>query len=208
LTDDKYYSRFNQDNVFAVDLKKTPITSVNPDGIETSDGKLHQTDLIVLATGFDAIDGGYYHIDFKGRNGKSLKDHWIEGPRTHIGATTSEFPNLFFINGPGAPFANNPPVTEVGAQFAVDLIAQADANRKNGNAFGVVESTKEADERWLEVSKQIAQVTLFSKTPAWVFGENTPGRAVSPRFFFGGLGRYRAAIADARANGWAGFTFT
>jgi cyclohexanone monooxygenase len=208
LTDDRYYSRFNQENVFAVDLKKTPITSVTPDGIETSDGKIHQVNLIVLATGFDATDGSYYHVDFKGRNGKGLKDHWVEGPRTHIGATTSEFPNLFFVNGPGAPFANNPPVTEVGAQFAADLIAQAETNRKNGNAIGVVESTKEADEKWLEVSKQIAQVTLFSKTPSWFFGENIPGRTVSPRFFFGGIGRYRAAIAEAKANGWAGFTFT
>ena len=207
LTDDKFYDRFNQDNVFAVDLKKTPIKSVNPEGIETDDGKVHQVDLIVFATGFDAIDGSYYHIDFKGRKGKDLKDHWAEGPRTHIGATTSEFPNLFFVNGPGSPFASNPPVTEVGALFATDLIAHAEDIRKKGTGTGVVESTKEADEKWLALAKQIAQVTLFSKTPSWFFGENIPGRTVSPRFFFGGIGRYRAAIADVKAKGYDGFTF-
>jgi cyclohexanone monooxygenase len=208
LTDDKYYSRFNQDNVSAVDLKKTPIDSITPEGIKTADGKLHELDLIVFATGFDAIDGSYFNVDFKGRKGKDLKEHWAEGPRTHIGAATSEFPNLFFVNGPGAPFANNPPVAEEGARFAADLITRAEELRKQGQGAGVVESTREADEKWLEVQKQVANLTLFPKTSSWFFGENIPGRTVSPRFFFGGLGRFRAAIADAKAHGYAGFTFT
>jgi cyclohexanone monooxygenase len=59
----------------------------------------------------------------------------------------------------------------------------------------------------LEASKQVAQLTLFSKTPSWFFGENIPGRTVSPRFYFGGIGRFRAAIADVQANNYAGFTF-
>ncbi|KAF2096542.1 cyclohexanone monooxygenase, variant 1 [Rhizodiscina lignyota] len=207
LTDDKYYDRFNQDNVFAVDLKKTPIKSIAPDGIETADGKVHQVDLIVFATGFDAADGSYYRVDFRVRKGKSLKDHWADGPRTHIGAMTSEFPNLFIVNGPGAPFANNPPVTEEGARFAADLIAHAEEIRKKGIGAGVVESTKEADEKWLEASKQVAQLTLFSKTPSWFFGENIENKTVSPRFYFGGLNRFRAAIAQSKADGFSGFTF-
>jgi cyclohexanone monooxygenase len=207
LTDDNYYSRFNQDNVSAVDLKKTPIKSIVSKGIETADGKVHEVDLIVFATGFDATDGSYFAIDFRGRKGKSLKDHWVEGPRTHIAATTSEFPNLFFVNGPGAPFANNPPVAEVTARFAADLIAHAEEIRKKGTGTGVVESTKEADEKWLEASKQVANLTLFPKTPSWFFGENIPGRTVGPRFYFGGIGRFRAAIADSIANGYSGFSF-
>lgn len=207
LTDDNYYARFNQDNVFAVDLKKTPIQAIKPDGIETADGQLHQVDLIVFATGFDASDGSYHAIDFRGRNGLSLKDHWTDGPSTHTGATTTGFPNLFIINGPGGPFANNSPVTEVSARFAADLIAHAEDIIKKGTGTGVVESTKEADEKWLEASKQVAKASLFSKTPSWFFGENIPGKPVAPRFFFGGLNRYRAAIADSKANGYAGFSF-
>jgi hypothetical protein len=111
------------------------------------------------------------------------------------------------VNGPGAPFANNPPVTEVGARFAADLIAHAEEMRKKGTGSGVVESTKEADEKWLEMTKQVAQMTLFPKTSSWFFGENIPGRAVAPRFYFGGIGRFRAAIADSIANGYSGFTF-
>jgi cyclohexanone monooxygenase len=207
LTDDNYYDRFNQENVFAVDLKKTPIKAITPEGIETEDGKLHALDLIVLATGFDTVDGSYNHIDFRGRNGIRLVEQWSDGPRTYLGASTANFPNLFFINGPGAPFANNPPVTEIGAEFAADLIARAEDIRKKGTGTGVIESTEEADEKWADVTKQVAKLTLFSKTPSWFFGENIPGRTVAPRFFFGGIGRFRAAIADSKANGYAGFTF-
>jgi hypothetical protein len=112
------------------------------------------------------------------------------------------------VNGPGAHFANNPPGAEEGARFAADLIAHAEKLRKEGTGSGVVESTKEADEKWLEAQKQVAQLTLFSKTPSWFFGENIPGRTVSPRFFFGGLGRFRAALSDSKAHGFTGFIFT
>jgi cation diffusion facilitator CzcD-associated flavoprotein CzcO len=207
LTDDSYYHRFNQDNVFAVDLKKTPIVAITTDGIETADGQAHPVDLIVFATGFDAVDGSYHAIDFRGRRGKTLKDHWAEGPRTHLGATTSEFPNLFFINGPGAPFANNPPVAEEGARFAAGLIAHAEGIRKKGTGSGVVESTRDADEKWLEEAEKVAQATLFSKTRSWFFGENIPGKKVAPRFYFGGLMRFRAALADVKARGYPGFNF-
>jgi cyclohexanone monooxygenase len=208
LTDDKYYSRFNQENVSAVNLKKTPIESITPTGIKTSDGKTHEVDLIVFATGFDSSDGSYLNVEFKGRQGKDLKEHWKDGPRAHIGASTSEFPNLFFVNGPGGVFANKAPVAEEGARLAVELITHAEKLRKEGSASGVVESTKEADEKWLEAQKHVAGLTLFSKTSSWLFGENIPGRVVSPRFFLGGLGRYRNAISEDRSQGWAGFTFS
>lgn len=207
LTDDKYYDRFNQDNVFAVDVKKTPITAVTPDGIQTADGKVHEVDLIVFATGFDAVDGSYHRIDFKGRGGKALKDHWIDGPTTHLGATTSGFPNLFFVNGAGAPFANNPPAAEEGARFAANLIAHAEDIRKKGRGPGVAESTPEADNKWQEEIDKVAQATLFSKTRSWFFGENIPGKKVASRFYFGGLGRFRAALADSKSNGYPGFKF-
>lgn len=208
LTDDNYYSRFNQENVFAVDLKATPIDSITPTGIKTSDGKIHDVDLIVFATGFDSSDGSYLNIDFKGKGGRDLKQHWKDGPRSHIGASTSGFPNLFFVNGPGAVFANNPPVAEEGARLATDLIAHAEKLRNEGSGSGVVESTQAADEKWLEAQKFVAGLTLFSKTNSWLFGENIPGRVVSPRFFFGGIGRWRAAISESRSHGWAGFQFT
>ena len=207
LTDDYYYKRFNQDNVFAVNLSKTPITAVTSNAIQTGDGESHLADLIVFATGFDAVDGSYTRINVKGRGNKSLTQHWAEGPKTAVAATTSEFPNLLFINGPGAPFANNPPATEEGARFAADLIAHAEEIRKNATGTGVIESTRDAEEKWYEELETIANATLFAKTSSWFFGENVPGKKVAPRLYFGGLSRYRAKLADIRSKGYPGFAF-
>ncbi|KAL8788283.1 MAG: hypothetical protein Q9195_007380 [Heterodermia aff. obscurata] len=207
LTDDSYYQRFNQENVFAVDLKKSPITAVTATGIETADGKSHPADLIVFATGFDAVDGSYSRVKIRGRGDKLLSEQWAEGPKTHTGASTSNFPNLLFINGPGAPFANNPPATEEGARFAADLVAHAEAIRKAGTGTGVIESTPESEDQWQQQIETIAAATLFSKTGSWFFGENVPGKKVAPRLYFGGLSRYRAALASIREEGYRGFSF-
>lgn len=207
LTDDKYYYRFNQDNISAVDLKETPITSVEPDGVKTADGTVHPLDLIVFATGFDAVDGSYLRIDFKGRGGQPLKEHWAEGPKSHLGATTSGFPNLFFVNGPGTAYANNVPIAEINARFATELIAHSEDLRKNGKGSGVVESTKEAEDGWQTVINNVADATLFSKTPSWFFGENIPGKKKSARFYLGGIATFRAALADSKSKGYSGFRF-
>ncbi|CAN8106561.1 unnamed protein product [Discula destructiva] len=207
LTDDKYYERFNQDNVSAVDIKKNPITSIIPEGIQTADGRVHEVDLIVFATGFDAVDGTYFHIDFRGRNGQTLRKNWADGPRSHTGITTASFPNLFFVNGPGVPFANNPPVAEESARFAVDLIARAENLRKDKKGAGVVESTKAADEKWYEKCLEVAKSTLFSRTPSWFFGENIAGRAVAPRFYFGGIAGWKKEMDDVKQRDYAGFEF-
>jgi hypothetical protein len=208
LTDDHYYERFNQENVLAVDLKKTPIATITTEGIQTAEGTLHPVDLIVLATGFDAVDGSYTRLDIKGRDSISLNSHWqAEGPKTHLGASTSKFPNLFFVNGPGAVFGNNPPVAEEGVRFARDIIVRAEEVRTKEGAVGVVENSVEAEDKWRATIDQVAQATLFSKTKSWFFGENIPGKQVAPRFFFGGLARFRAAVAEEKAGGFKGFQF-
>ena len=207
LTDDYYYERFNQGNVSAVHVGKNPITAVTSDSIVTADGRSHRADLIVFATGFDAIDGSYSQINIKGRGNQSLADHWAEKPKTQVGVTTSNFPNLLFINGPGVPFANSPPAAEESARFAADLIAHAEATRKNGIGPGVLENTPESEDEWQKLLEAVANATLFAKTPSWFFGENVPGKKVAPRMFFGGLSRYRSALADIRSNDFYGYNF-
>ncbi|RMZ83387.1 hypothetical protein DV737_g1708, partial [Chaetothyriales sp. CBS 132003] len=209
LTDDKYYERINQDNVFAVDVQKTPISTFVPEGIKTADGKVHAVDLIVLATGFDAFDGSYQRIAFTGRGGKTLKSHWADGPRVNVGVATSDFPNLLFVNGPGAPFSNGAPAAEETARFVADLIAHAEEVRtkKGAGASGLVESTREAEEEWKQELIKTAEPNLFSKTPSWFFGENIPGKKRAPRAYFGGLARFRAIIADFKTKGYPGFRF-
>ena len=87
LTDDKYYERFNQDNVFAIDINKNPIVEITEQGIRLTDGSVHLLDLIVFATGFESAEGSYFRIDFKGRNGLTLQERWKDYPRTHTGVT-------------------------------------------------------------------------------------------------------------------------
>lgn len=200
LTDDEYYYRFNQNNVFAVDTKKSPIEAITPEGIKTANG-VHEVDLIVFATGFDVIDGSFNAIDIRGKNGLSLKEHWKNAPKAHLGVATSEFPNLLFVNGPGVPFANISPVAEVSARLVADLISHAE---QQGT---VIESSDVADEAWLKQAVDIGQATLFTRTPSWIFGENIPGKAIAPRLHFGGLAKYRSAIAASKANSFEGFQF-
>jgi hypothetical protein len=132
LTDDYYYHRFNLENVEPVDIAENPIAEITAEGVQLKDGTAYPLDLLVLATGFDSVEGSYFAIDIKGRDSVALKDHWGDYPKSYLGTMTSRFPNLFFINGPGVPWANNPPVCEAGANFVSDLIALGEEIRARG----------------------------------------------------------------------------
>lgn len=96
----KYFEQFNRDNVDIVDLKETPITQIEQKGIRTSDGTLHEHDVIIFATGFDAVEGNYTRLAIHGRDGISLKDYWDDlGPTAYLGCSVPDFPNLFMISG-------------------------------------------------------------------------------------------------------------
>ncbi|KIW62213.1 hypothetical protein PV04_10409 [Phialophora macrospora] len=130
LCDSGYYQTFNRDNVELVSLKETPITEITEDGIKTSDGKVHELDVIIFATGFDAVDGNYTRVKIRGRQGASLKDHWSEaGPTSYLGISVPNFPNMFMILGPNGPFTNLPPTIETQVEFISDLIQTAEKVR-------------------------------------------------------------------------------
>ena len=82
-----------------MDLKETPITKITKNGIVTSNGKLHELDVIIIATGFDAMDGNYTRVPFIGKKGETLKEHWKSGPTAYLGMAVAAFPNLFMITG-------------------------------------------------------------------------------------------------------------
>ncbi|KAL5351438.1 hypothetical protein ACLOAV_003297 [Pseudogymnoascus australis] len=129
LCDTGYYEQFNRDNVDVVDIKTNPITELTPTGIKTADGTLYELDVIICATGFDAVDGNYTRIAIQGRNGHTLKDHWAQtGPTSYLGISVPQFPNLFMITGPNGPFSNLPPAIECHVEIISDLIATAEKN--------------------------------------------------------------------------------
>ena len=122
LCDSGYYETFNRSNVSLVRIDENPISHLTEKGIVTADGTLHEIDVLVCATGFDAIEGNYVRVNIQGRDGESLREHWRDGPTSYLGMATSGFPNLFMILGPNGPFANMPPSIETQVEWIAQTI--------------------------------------------------------------------------------------
>jgi len=200
LCDSGYYATFNRDNVELVSVKETPILELTPKGIRTSDGVEHELDVLIFATGFDAVDGNYTRMDIRGRGGETIQDHWKEGPTSYLGITTAGFPNMFMILGPNGPFTNLPPSIETQVEWISQLVKDAETGQ-----VASVEPTAEAEEAWTETCQEIADMTLFPKADSWIFGANIPGKKRTVMFYLGGLGNYRNKLAEVRESGYEGF---
>ena len=201
LCDSGYYQIFNRENVDIVSLRKTPISSIVPEGVKTEDGTVHEVDILIFATGFDAIEGSYARTLIKGRKGKSMTEHWREGPVSYAGAFMSDFPNMFMVFGPQGPFSNGPLVVEVEVNFIMECIEHAEeVAKESGNKHPVVEVKPEAEETWKAICNQEAEGSLFKTANSWIFGTNIPGRKRAVTFYFPGLKGYLAQ-AEREVNG-------
>ncbi|OAP57822.1 hypothetical protein AYL99_08560 [Fonsecaea erecta] len=210
LCDGGYYEQFNRDNVEIVDVNETPITKITADGIQVSDGTVHKLDVIIFATGFDAIDGNYNRLRIRGRHGKTLKEHWDpRGPTSYLGVFVPGFPNLCMITGPQGPFSNIPPAIELHVELISQMIERAEEDRRRSGGRqehkSVIEALPEAEEEWLQQCEQAAEGSLFKETASWIFGNNVKGKKVALRFFFGGLAKYREAVQAMVDDGYRGF---
>ena len=224
LCDTGYYQIFNRDNVDVVDLKATPIDEIVPQGIRTSDGKVHELDVLIFATGFDAIEGSYNRVRIVGRDGVTLKKHWENGPRAYGSIACAGFPNMFLISGPQGPFANFPPVIESETNFAMSCIEYAERNiaasaangiKTNGNSSSgeghsekkptIMEVSHKAEREWIDLCDRLVEGSLFKKTATWIFGTNIVGRKASTNFYFGGLNKYLAWVEEVIASEFEGF---
>ena len=174
LCDAGYYEQFNRDSVSIVDLKETPITEITKTGIKTSDGSFHALDVIIFATGFDAVDGNYTRVAIKGRSGTSLKDHWQNtGPTSYLGVCVPDFPNAFMITGPNGPFTNIPPTLETHVEFITELIERCEKDKKGKRDDSLlVEATADAEKAWTLKCEELCAASLFKKTASWIFGAN------------------------------------
>ena len=197
-----YYDVFNQDNVTLVDLRSTPIDRVTPRGVRTTAAE-HELDVLVLATGFDAVTGGLTSIDIRGTTGHGLKEHWEQGVRTHLGVASAGFPNLLYLYGPQSPsgFCNGPTCAEVQGDWIVELLAHL-----VDEGITRIEATPDAEEAWRAQVHEIASMTLFPRAESWYMGANIPGKPREMLNWPGGLQLYRAACAESAAAGYRGFT--
>ncbi|MGY3567764.1 flavin-containing monooxygenase [Sinomonas sp. RB5] len=195
-----YYESYNRDNVELVSIKENPIEEITSEGVRTADGVVHELDVIVFATGFDAVDGNYLRMNIRGRDGLTIQDHWKDGPTSYVGVTTAHFPNLFMILGPNGPFTNLPPSIEAQVEFITELIRTAEAD-----GVTTIEPTVEAEEKWTQTCREIADMTLFPKADSWIFGANIPGKPNTVMFYMAGLGAYRGVLAEVAQKGYEGF---
>ncbi|MDQ0122013.1 cation diffusion facilitator CzcD-associated flavoprotein CzcO [Pseudomonas lini] len=202
LCDSGYYATFNRDNVSLVDVKANPIEEITAKGIRTADGVEHELDVLVFATGFDAVDGNYKRIDIRGRDNVSINDHWADGPSSYMSVATANFPNMFMILGPNGPFTNLPPTIETEVEWVSELITFMEENE-----LACVEPDPQSEHEWGVTCQAIADQTLFAKTDSWIFGANIPGKSNKVYFYMGGLGAFSEQLTAVKNDEYRGFRF-
>ncbi len=201
--DTDYFETFNRANVTLVDVRSDPIARITPTGITLRSGAEHALDIIVFATGFDAMTGPLLKLNITGAGGRTLAQEWEAGPRTQLGVMVEHLPNLFTITGPGSPsvLTNMPVCIEQHVEWITDCIA---ALRAKG--LTRIEPTHDAVERWGAEVQRAAHATLLPKVPhSWYLGANVPGK---PRVFMpyaGGMAPYRRLCDEVAARGYEGF---
>ena len=199
----KYFECYNQDNVHLIDLNKTPIEEIVPAGIKCSD-KQYDVDVLIYATGFDAVTGALRRIDIAGIGGEKMVDKWADGPSTYLGMQTTGFPNLFTLVGPhnGATFCNIPRCIEQNVEWVSDLIGYM--RDKNLNE---IQPTQKAEDDWTVHVDELAQHTLFPTADSWFMGVNinNPEKKRMFMLYSGGAPNYKAKCDDVAATDYDGF---
>ncbi len=201
LIDTNYFETYNRWNVELVDIRRSPIREITPKGIRTGDEEF-EFDIIVFATGYDAMTGSFLKMDIRGRNDLPLKEKWSEGPKTYLGLQVSGFPNMFMITGPGSPsvLCNMPVAIEQHIEWISEFIEFLDEN-----GIETAEAGINYESAWVSHVNEVAEPTMFMLANSWYLGANIPGK---PRVFMpyaGGLGTYREKCNEIADNGYEGF---
>jgi cation diffusion facilitator CzcD-associated flavoprotein CzcO len=204
IIDQGYYETFNRDNVTLVDLRKGPILEVTPTGISTEQGS-YDLDVIIYATGFDAMTGALTRIDIRGRGGMSLRDFWAsEGPVSYLGLAVAGFPNLFIVQAPGSPSAatNFVAALEQHVEWIGDCIAHLRAHD-----YRTIEALPDAQREWIEhTTSLVAPTVLVHPTcNSWYNGGNVPGKKRMYMGYTAGIPEYRRRCDEIAAAGYTGF---
>ncbi|KAJ7592080.1 cyclohexanone monooxygenase [Mycena floridula] len=219
-----YFEVFNQPNVVLVDLKTNPMRQVVANGVQMADGKVHEMDILILATGFDAVTGGITQIDIVGTEGESIKEKWSKGVYSYLGYMTHAFPNMFWTYGPHSPtaFCNGPTCIELQGNWIVSCLINM---REKG--FTRIQPTRAAEESWREFVNSFIDVTVSrhswkpngepvegiksstdTATGYWYMGSNIPGKPVESQNFLGGVQMYEEKARESAENGYQGFVMT
>lgn len=196
-----FYETVKQAHVDLVDVDANPIEALTADGIRTTDSQ-YSHDMVVLATGFDAVTGSYNNISITGTGGTSLEEKWGKRPRTYLGMAVDEFPNLFMVSGPQSPspITNQVLCIEDQVEWIYDIIEHA---QRNGTAL--VEAKGESVEYWINHTASVAESTLYTEAESWYQGDNIPGKTDVFLPYPGGYPAFDSKLTAEKDSGYDGF---
>jgi cation diffusion facilitator CzcD-associated flavoprotein CzcO len=217
-----FYEQMDRPHVNIIDIKKNPITEIQPEGIVTADGKLHHFDIIALATGFDGVTGGLKDIEVTGNSGEMLSEKWHTGTWTYLGISTAGFPNFFFIYGPQAStgYSNGPSCVEPQCDWVVEVLK---CMRTEGKTR--IDAKRDAELAWKQHFLDVHAKSLRDKVDGWYLlvnlhilrqmancendrftGTNVPGKPREPLSYAGGIPLYIKKLNEALGKGLEGFS--
>jgi cyclohexanone monooxygenase len=202
--DTDYYATYNRANVELVSLLDDPIETITASGVRTASGE-REFDVLIFATGFDAMTGPLLRLNITGSGGRNLQEAWSAGPRTYLGVAINGFPNMFVVTGPGSPSVLSNMVTSI--EQHVEWISEL-LEHLRANGLRRAEADLVAQDQWVEHVNEVASRTLMVRANSWYLGANIPGK---PRVFMpylGGVGNYRVRCEGIAAEGYKGFILT
>jgi cyclohexanone monooxygenase len=199
--DTEYFATYNRPNVTLVDVSATPIVGFNETGVMTAAGE-YEIDIVVFATGYDAMSGPLLNVDIRGRAGLRLRDAWESGPAMYLGLAVAGFPNMFGISGPGSPSvrANMATAIEQHVEWITDCLSFMEKND-----LETIEAETEAQVSWVAHVAEVADKTLFGSVASWYDGGNIAGK---PRVFMpylGGFDKYCDRCEEVASGPYQGF---
>ncbi len=199
-----YLEVYHRPNVEAVSVKNNPIAAVVPEGLKLADGTVHEVDILILATGFDAGSGALSRIDVRGRAGRSLAEEWRRDIRTALGLMVHGYPNLFTTAAPLAPSAALCNMTTC-LQQQTEWITTCLVKMRSKGAT-LMEASQEVQDDWVAHHDEIANATLVTKTDSWYMGSNVDGKPRRLLSYIGGVGQYKQKCDALTSQGSPGFS--
>ena len=201
--DTDYFETYNLPHVSLIDINDHPIERITDQGVQCRD-ESYEFDCIVFATGFDAMTGTMLRIDIRGLDGLRLQEKWEAGPRTYLGLTTSGFPNMFMISGPGSPSVLTNMIVSI--EQHVEWIEECLQGMRDSDKTRI-SAELAAEDEWVDYVNAIADLTLYPTCNSWYLGANIPGK---PRVFMPHVGfpNYVERCDEVVANGYSGFELT
>jgi cation diffusion facilitator CzcD-associated flavoprotein CzcO len=199
-----YYQMFNKPNIHGVDLKKTPIVRVHPDGIETTEERIG-LDMLILATGYDAATGPMKYMDLIGKDGADLNRLWADAPMTYLGLMSAGFPNMFLITGPGSPAVLSNVIFSI--ERHVEWIGDC-LSYLRAHSLRRIEAGLAAQQAWFKHVNELAATTILWEVDNWYNGQNIKGKPKNFLFYVGGVPNYQMRLHQVVSDGYRGFHLT